>query len=198
MRALASRLWARAGGAGLCTYGPVDTLHYYLGADLAVWAMLAHKRDSADSVFSSMLRWRTPSGGAPELFSRASRSYGQNLPPHATSAAALVSYVRNALVCDNDDTLRVTLGARAAWWSAGSHIRKAPTRWGAIDLDFKRTEDAVSWEWSPVQTWTALTLPPGTRIAGPLPRHCRSREHGTVVFAPPLTRSLRIIASDMD
>src|SRR5262249_61275902 len=41
LAALADRVWAAAGGAGLTWYGTPDSLHYYLGADLGTWALLA-------------------------------------------------------------------------------------------------------------------------------------------------------------
>src|SRR5204863_443990 len=81
-------------------------------------------------------RWRAGSGAGAELFSRAG-AFGRNLPPHPTSAAALVALTRNALIFDDGDTLQLTLGARDRWWK-GSRVTHAPTRWGSIDLQFLR------------------------------------------------------------
>src|ERR1041384_4273954 len=135
-RALARRLWAR-GDRGMVSYGTPDSLHSYLGADLGDWARLAGGRDAADRVLGTMLDWRTASGGWPELFSRSQRDYGRNLPPHATSAAAFLTLVRNALVCDEGTSLMLTLGAREAWWR-GAKLSGAPTRWGVLDVTFVR------------------------------------------------------------
>lgn len=187
--ALARRVWATAGGAGLCTYGMTDSLHYYLGADLGTWALLAGRRAQADSVLDAMLRWRSASGGSGELFSRAG-GYGRSLPSHATSAAALVSLVRNALVFDDGDTLNLTLGARDSWWRRG-RLRGAPTRWGLLDLDFRRDEHSAEWRWSAVPVWTALTLPPGTRLDGPPGPPLIAASSGTALLAPPGTRRAR-------
>jgi hypothetical protein len=192
--ALARRVWATAGGAGLATYGTPDTLQVYYGADLGHWALLAGERGAADSVLSALLHWRSASGGAAELFSRSSRDFGANLPPHGTSAAALASLVRDALVCDDDDTLRLTLGARARWWEAGARVERAPTRWGLLDLAFRRAGDEAEWSFGPVPVWTALALPPGTRLAqAPAPL---VRLSDTVVLAPPGTRrvGVRLVA----
>jgi hypothetical protein len=189
-RALSARVWSRHGGAGLLGYGGPDTLQYYYGADLAVGALLDGRRAAADSVLEAMLRWRTASGGAGELFSRGG-AVGANLPPHGTSAAALVTLVRHALVEDGGDTLCLTLGAREIWWR-GSRVRRAPTRWGALDLAFSRSPDEARWEWSPVPVPTKLTLPPGTRLAGAPPSPLVASPDPTVVVAPPGTREARV------
>ena len=189
--ALARRIWAAAGGAGLASYGAADTLQYYVGADLGTWALLAGERAAADSVLEAMLHWRTGSGGGAELFSRSSRDFGANLPPHATSAAALAGLVRDALLFDEGDTLRLTLGARARWW-AGARVERAPTRWGLVDLAFRRQGDAAEWRWSPVPVWTELTLPPGTRLAGDPPAPLARGRTEAVVLAPPGTREASV------
>ena len=191
VRAMARRIWAAAGGPGLTTYGSPDTLQYYVGADLGTWALLAGEPAAADSVLEAMLYWRTASGGGAELFSRSSRDFGVNLPPHGTGAAALASLLRDALVFDDEDTLRLTLGARARWWN-GARVQRAPTRWGLMDLEFRRQGDGARWSWSAVPVWTALTLPPGTRLAeapaAPLVRGGSDR----VVLAPPGTRQATV------
>lgn len=187
---LAARVWSTAGGAGLLTYGDRDSLHYYLGADLGTWALLAGRRAEADRVLDAMLQWRTASGGAGEIMGR-DGGYGHNLPPHATSAAALTALVRNALVFDDADTLMLTLGARERWWRDG-HVQGAPTRWGMLDLTFRRDGDAATWTWSPVPVWTTLTLPPGTRLAGGLPAPLRAAARADQVMAPPGTGVARV------
>ena len=179
---LARRIWATAGGAGLATYASRDSLHYYVGADLGTWALLTGRRAQADSVLDALLHWRNASGAAGELFSR-SGDFGRNLPPHPTSAAALIALVRNSLLFDDRDTLQLTLGARGSWWQ-GARIEKAPTRWGRIDLEFRRQGDQARWRWTPVGAWTALTLPPGTRLAG-APSAPLVAATPTVVLAPP-------------
>src|SRR2546425_9917539 len=109
-----------------------------------------------------MIPWCTRSGGAAEWYTRTCRDFGRELPPHRTSAAALIPLVRNALVFDDGDTLALTLGAREGWWHGG-RVLGAPTRWGTIHLFFARRGQTVEWRWTPVPVWTALTLPPGTR-----------------------------------
>jgi hypothetical protein len=190
LAALATRVWAAAGGAGLVWYGTPDSLHYYLGADLGTWALVTGRTAQADSVLDALLHWRTASGGAGELFTR-DGDFGGNLPPHATAAAALITLVRNALVYDEDDTLRLTLGARASWWR-GARVDRAPTRWGVLDLEFRRENATAEWKWSPVPVWTALTLPPGTRVSGALDAPLRPGRSEREVLAPPGTPAARV------
>lgn len=190
LAALAARVWARAGGAGLACYGPSDSLHAYAGADLATWALLAGRRQQADSVFAAMLHWRTASGTAGEVFAR-DGGFGRNVPPHATSAAALVVYARNAILFDDPDTLRLTLGARERWWR-GTRVERAPTWWGALDVAFRRDGDAATWAWTAVPVWTELVLPPGTELAGAPPSPLVRGARPDRVLAPPGSREARV------
>jgi hypothetical protein len=185
--AFAERVWRAGGGAGLTFYAHPDSLHGYLGADLGVWAMLDGRRAQADSVLEAMLRWRTASGTAGELFTRTG-DFGVNYPPHPTSAAALWLVVRNAVIHDDDDTLRLTMGARARWWR-GARIAGAPTRWGSLRLDFQRSAERARWSWTPVPVWTALTLPPGTALAAAPATPLVGTAGGTRIWAPPGTRA---------
>jgi hypothetical protein len=137
-----------------------------------------------------MLHWRSASGGAGELFGR-DGGYGRNLPPHVTSAAALVMLVRNSLVFDDADTLQLTLGPRADWWR-GSRVHAAPTRWGVIDVAFRRTGDTVDWTWTSVPVWTALSLPAGTRLAQAPAAPFVADAAMRTVLAPPGTAHLGV------
>ena len=190
---LARRVWATAGGAGLATYASRDSLHYYVGADLGTWALLAGYRAQADSVLEALLHWRNASGAAGEIFSP-SGDFGRNLPPHPTSAAALIALVRNSLLFDDRDTLQLTLGARALWWR-GARIERAPTRWGNLNLEFGRQGAEAHWRWTAVPVWTALTLPPGTRLAAPPPSPLVAAGT-TALLAPPGTGEARVRVSD--
>jgi hypothetical protein len=188
LAATARRAWAQAGEVGLTVYGDRDSLHGYVGADLANWALLAGSTAPADSMLDAMLHWRTASGTAAELFTRAG-DFGRNLPPHPTAAAALVTLVRNQLLYDDDDTLRLTLGARRTWWQ-GSQVKGAPTWWGPIDLEFRLDADQANWRWTAVPVWTSLTLPPGTRLTSPPAAPLVAR--GNRVLAPPGTHEANV------
>ncbi|HTO91313.1 MAG TPA: hypothetical protein VMJ70_09295, partial [Candidatus Sulfotelmatobacter sp.] len=110
---------------------------------------------------------------------------GVNLPPHATSAAALLTLVRNALIYDDGDRLQLTMGARDSWWAHGGHVTRAPTRWGWVSFDFARRGNVASWNWTPVQVWTELRLPPGARLDGAPPAPLLALASGRGVLAPP-------------
>jgi hypothetical protein len=139
-----------------------------------------------------MLHWRSASGGAAEIFSRSTRDFAGNLPPHPTAAAALVMLVRNMLVHDDDDTLRLTLGARPGWWRAG-RLERAPTRWGDLTLGFELRDLRAHWRWTAVPVWTSLTLAPGTRLADAPPAPLLGERGGRVVLAPPGTREASVV-----
>jgi len=153
--------------------------------------MLAGDRGAADRILDATMRWRTASGGAAELFEGSTGDFGSNFPPHPTAAAALVMLVRNALVFDDADTLALALGARASWWT-GTTVRRAPTRWGLLDLRFARDGSAATWQWTPVPVWTLLTLPPDTRPAT-LPASLRAGPRPDQVLAPPGSMSARVV-----
>lgn len=161
---LAERYFDASGHAGAGHYGDRNLRHGYVAADLATWALLTGRRETADQILDELLRWRSASGGAAETFVRSSRDFERNFPPHPTSAAALLALVRNSVLYDDDDTLRLTMGARAQWWR-GAKIDGAPTRWGRINVAFSRQADRARWTWSPVRAWASLTLPPGTVLA---------------------------------
>ena len=193
LAATARRAWRAAGDNGLVAYGTADSLHAYLGADLGTWALLAGRPADAERVLAALLHWRTASGTSCELFSPAG-DFGRNLPPHATAAAALVALVRNMLVYDDADTLRLTLGARERWWR-GAHVGRAPTWWGPLDVAFGRDGDTAWWRWTGVPVWTALTLPPGTRLDGPVASPLVAS--GDRVLAPPgvCEAKVRVVAN---
>ncbi|MBI5168123.1 MAG: hypothetical protein HZA61_01405 [Candidatus Eisenbacteria bacterium] len=132
LAALARRLWARS-GLHMVSYGPADSLHTYLGTDLAVWALLADRPADARASLADLLAHSSATLGQAEIFSRSGRGFGGNLPPHGTAAAQLVELLRDLVVMDVRDTLEIAAGADAAWW-AGTHLRSAPTRFGTLDL----------------------------------------------------------------
>lgn len=195
LTATARRAWDQAGGIGLTVYGHRDSLHGYVGNDLATWALLSGSTVPADSMLDAMLHWRTASGTAGELFTRTG-DFGRNLPPHPTASAALLAQVRNRLIYDDADTLRLTLWPRASWWWKGTQVSGAPTWWGPIDLEFKLEQDGehygkATWRWTPVPVWTVLRLPFLYAMAQEpqAPLRALGREH---ILAPPGTREVTV------
>ena len=170
--------------SGLATYATQDTVHLYLGADLAVDALLMGRRPVWQKALRSCLAARTGTGGLPELFSWSTHGFGGNLPPHATAAAALLVVLRQGLVFDAlGDTLRLTLGALGEWWHEGAKLERAPTRWGVVDLSFRLDGTRASWTWTPVPVWTELTLPP-EKIVATVPEGARVKDAHRVLVPP--------------
>jgi hypothetical protein len=194
LAALADRVARASSAPGLASYGAADSLHGYLGADLGTWALLAGRPERAQLALDALLKWRDATGAGAELFSGASRDYGANLPPHPTSAAALVALVRDMIVYDDGDTLQLTLGPRASWWR-GARLRGAPTRWGVIDVGFRASATSAEWTWSAAPVWTALTLPAGRVLAAAPPAPLVGSVGARVLLAPPGARHAKVDVS---
>jgi hypothetical protein len=161
---LARRIRARTGGPGLVSYGPLDTLHTYLGTDLAQWALLAGRAAEARAYLADLLAHSSSTLGQAELFARAGGSFGTNLPPHATAAAGLVDLVRNMIVCDSRDTLELALGGEVAWWR-GTRFGRAATRFGVIDVALgTQARDRRRARWSPVAVPTRVRVADGEQV----------------------------------
>jgi hypothetical protein len=133
LAALAHRVWGSAGGPGLASHAPLDSLHSYLASDLAQWALLAGRPSEARAYLAALLEHSSSTLGQAELFARGDHGFGINLPPHATAAAVLVDLVRNMIVSDTRDTLEIALGGDASWWR-GTRFERAVTRFGAMDV----------------------------------------------------------------
>jgi hypothetical protein len=141
LAALAQRMRAHGEPTGLVCYGPDDSLHTYLGADLAQWSLLAGRPAEARAWLAGVIAHSSSTLGQAEIFQRAG-GFGANLPPHATAAATLVDLMRNMIVCDTRDTLELALGAPLAWWS-GTRLERTPTRFGITSVRLDRPATGV-------------------------------------------------------
>jgi hypothetical protein len=63
--------------------------------------------------------------------------------PHGWAAAQFVHLLRNALVYEDNDVLHLCWGAREDWLNNGMTVRRAPTRFGAVDFDLRKSSDSV-------------------------------------------------------
>lgn len=150
---------------GLTTYGPADSLHGYLGADLAMTALLAGRGALARAYLDSLAAHSSSTRGQAELFSRADGGFGSNLPPHATSAASVVELVHALLACEQGDTLVLAAGLSPAAW-AGGKLTGAVTRFGTLDLTYARpTPDRFEVRWRGVNAPVRLRVPEGFDVA---------------------------------
>ncbi|HTR96752.1 MAG TPA: hypothetical protein VMH61_02525 [Candidatus Acidoferrales bacterium] len=166
-RALLARLRARS--PGLACYSSPDSLHSYLGADLAVTAMLAGDAGAADEYLDSLLAHSSSTLGQSEIFSRRDGDFGRNLPPHATAAAAVVELTHARLAFELPDTLLLGAGLDAAGWAHAS-LTGAPTRFGTLSVAFARpARGRFVVRWSGVDAPVRVRVPAGfalTSLAG--------------------------------
>jgi hypothetical protein len=136
LAALAKRMRAPGTPTGLVCYGSADSLHTYLGADLAQWSLLADRPQESRAWLAGVLAHSSSTLGQAEIVAR-DGGFGANLPPHATAAATLVDLMRNMLVGDTRDTLELAAGAPLEWW-AGARLERAPTRFGVTSVRLDR------------------------------------------------------------
>lgn len=176
-------LLARVGAAspGLATYGGPDSLHSYLGADLAVTAMLAGDRGAARAYLDSLRAHSSSTLGQAELFARSSGGFGRNLPPHATAAAAVVELTHALFVIEHGDTLVVAAGLDEAGWRRTPTFSAAPTRFGVLEMSFGGVgSDGVRVSLHGVTAPVKVRLPEGCTLASG-PAGARDRGDGWVV-----------------
>ncbi len=184
LAALARRVWGRTGGPGLTSHSPLDTLHSYVGADLAQWALLAGRPIEARAYLAGMLAHSSATLGQAEVFSRTDRSFGANLPPHATAAAVLVDLVRNMIACDTRDTLELALGGDALWWR-GTRFERAATRFGVINVALDSPSGGMRRaRWGAVAVPARVRVPDGERVTEVLTPGARVLD-GRWVECPP-------------
>jgi hypothetical protein len=186
--ALARRVFAR-GADGLATYGTADSLHTYLGADLAQSALLADRPADARHWLDGILAHSSSTLGQAEMFDRVDGGFGINLPPHGTASAVIVDLLRNMLVSDDRDTLGVALGAPARWWS-GTVLERAATRFGAMRIELSRpAPDRMRAVLTPVAAPLRVRVPDGVRAAAAITPGV-SVIAGRWIEAPPRTAAV--------
>ena len=165
LAALAQRMRAHGEPTGLVCYGTDDSLHTYLGADLAQWSLIAGRPAEARAWLASVLAHSSSTLGQAEIFARAG-GFGANLPPHGTAAATLVDLLRNMIVCDLRDTLEVALGAPLAWWD-GTRLERAPTRFGITSVRLDRPAPGLlRVRLDPLPVPVRVRVPDGARVVG--------------------------------
>ena len=159
---LAARVRSTA-APGLVAYGSPDSIHTYLGMDLAQNSLLAGRPAEARAALATLLAHSSSTFGQAEIFDLTSGGFAENLPPHATAAAGIVDLVRNMIVSDTRDTLELALGGSILWWG-GTRFEKAPTRFGVLDLAFDHpAPNRLEARWSEVRVMTRVRIPDGVR-----------------------------------
>jgi hypothetical protein len=190
-----ARLAARvrsAAAPGLVSYGGPDSIHTYLGMDLAQNSLLADRPAEARAALATLLAHSSSTFGQAEIFDLAAGEFAANLPPHATAAAGLVDLVRNMIVCDARDTLELALGGSIAWWQ-GTRFERAPTRFGVLDLAFDHpAPNRLEARWTEVRVPTRVRMPDGLRAVESLAPGARIVRGGVWIECAPGVTSLAV------
>ncbi len=188
LAALARRMHARAAPSGLVCYGPSDSLHTYLGTDLAQSSLLAGRPAEVRAYLAGLLAHSSSTLGQAEIFHRAG-GFGLNLPPHGTAAATIVDLLRNMIVSDAGDTLVLALGAPLEWWR-GTRLERAPTRFGVLGVRLDRpTADRLRVRLDSSPAFIRVRVPDGARAVAALSPGARVVDGGWIE-APRGTREI--------
>jgi hypothetical protein len=150
--------------SGLARYGSADSSHAYLGADLAMSALLDGHGETARAYLDSLLVHSSSTLGQAELFSSRDAGFGGNLPPHATAAATCLDLIHALVAVEDADTLVLGAGLTAATWTRAGADR-APTRFGLLDVHFghdRPNEWRVKWQGT--RAWTRIRPPLGLHL----------------------------------
>jgi hypothetical protein len=124
------------------TYFNRKKLWTYITVD---WAMCYLLRDDLEMfyrLFDGYVAHASPTNGwTEEIFLDTRQGTGDM--PHGWAAAQFVHLLRNALVYEDNDVLHLCWGAREDWLNNGMTVRRAPTRFGAVDFDLRKSSDSV-------------------------------------------------------
>ncbi len=125
------------------TYFNRKKLWTYLTAD---WAMCYLLRDDLTTfyrLFDGYVAHASPTNAWIEEMFLESR-LGTGDMPHGWAAAQYVHLHRNALVFEDKDILHICWGAREGWMNNGIVVKRAPTKFGTIDFEFRRNGKALT------------------------------------------------------
>jgi len=124
------------------TYFNRKKLWTYITVD---WAMCYLLRDDLEvfyRLFDGYVAHASRTNGwTEEIFLDTRQGTGDM--PHGWAAAQFVHFLRNALVYEDNDVLHLCWGAREDWLNNGITVRRAPTRFGAVDFDLRKSSDSV-------------------------------------------------------
>ena len=186
------RLVDRGLERGLAGYGPADTLHAYLGADLAMTALLDGRGDVARAYLDSLLAHSSSTLGQAELFSCLDGGFGANLPPHATAAATALDLVHALVAIEDGDTLVLGAGLTADMWPRAG-VARAPTRFGTLSASFDRPASAPNtWRvnWGDIRAARVLIRVPEGQALRSAGDGAIGRDGGHWIVARPGARSV--------
>jgi len=124
----------------------------YFTFDWAMCCLLRNEVDMFLRLFDGFVAHVSPTNGWVETIDPKTRS-GAGDMPHPTAAANYISWLRNALVFENEDKLHLCWGLNPAWLPERGQVsvRQAPTDFGMLRLELKRsaTSLALQYDLSP-------------------------------------------------
>jgi hypothetical protein len=124
------------------TYFNRKKLWTYITVD---WAMCYLLRDDLETfyrLFDGYVAHASQTNGwTEEIFLDTRQGTGDM--PHGWAAAQFVLLLRNSLVYEDNDVLHLCWGAREDWLNNGITVRRAPTKFGAVDFDLRKSGDSL-------------------------------------------------------
>ena len=120
----------------------------YMTADWAMCYLLGNDLSMFYKLFQAYANHASPTNSWPECIYVKSR-LGTGDTPHGWAAASYVMLHRNSLVYENGNNLELCWGVAPDWLAIGAHIlvKRAPTKFGTIDCDLRRSASVLSVEY---------------------------------------------------
>ena len=124
------------------TYFNTKKLWTYITADWAMCYMLRDDLEMFSRLFNGYVAHASPTNGWTEEMFLDTR-YGTGDMPHGWAAAQYVHLHRNVLVYEDNDVLHLSWGAKEAWLSNGIKVHRAPTRFGMLDFELRKSGETL-------------------------------------------------------
>lgn len=121
----------------------------YMTADWAMCYLLGNDLPMFYKLYESYVDHASPTNSWPECIYRNSR-LGTGDMPHGWAAASYILLHRNSMVYENGNDLELCWGVAPTWLAGDAHVwvKDAPTRFGAIDFDLRRSASVLTLEHS--------------------------------------------------
>ena len=124
------------------TYFNRKKLWTYITVDWAMCYLLRDDLETFHRLFDGYVAHASPTNGwTEEIFLETRQGTGDM--PHGWAAAQFVHLLRNSLVYEDNDVLHLCWGAKEDWLNNGITVRHAPTRFGAVDFEFRKVGDSL-------------------------------------------------------
>jgi hypothetical protein len=128
------------------TYFNRKKLWTYITVDWAMCYLLRDDLETFNRLFDGYVAHASPTNGwTEEIFLDTRQGTGDM--PHGWAAAQFVHLLRNSLVYEDNDVLHLCWGAKEDWLNNGITVRRAPTRFGAVDFDLRKSNDSLVFDY---------------------------------------------------